>query len=184
MKRACLLTGEPGVGKTTLIKQALSRSRAKAGGFFTEEIRDGRVRKGFRIVTLDGQTAILAHTDVKSPHRVSKYGVDIEGLDRVGVAALKDAIRHCDLVVVDEVGKMELFSPRFGDAVVESLDSTKKVLGTVMSAPHPVADDIKRHPAVTVLSVTRDNREHVLRQVADWLSTPTGHSTDDTNRET
>ena len=82
MKKAYLLTGGPGVGKTTLIKQALDRAYIKAGGFFTEEIRAGGLRQGFRIVTLDGRSAILAHIDFKSPFRVSKYGVDIESLDK------------------------------------------------------------------------------------------------------
>jgi len=172
MKRACLLTGEPGVGKTTIIKQALEHARTKAGGFFTEEIRDHGVRRGFRIIALDGQSAILAHTDFKSPHRVSKYGVDIEGLDRVGVTALKDAIRDCDLVVVDEIGKMELFSPSFRGAVLEALDSGSRVLGTIMFSSHPVADDIKRHPNVAVVSVTKANREQVLSQIKRWLETP------------
>jgi len=176
MKKAYLLTGGPGVGKTTLIKQALDRAYIKAGGFFTEEIRAGGVRQGFRIVTLDGRNAILAHIDFKSPFRVSKYGVDIESLDKVGVAALRDAVRECDVVVIDEIGKMELFSPSFKDAVLEALDSEKRVLGTIMLTSQPWADGIKRHANTALITVTRANREQILARVISWLEAPTNGS--------
>ncbi len=172
MKKACLLSGGPGVGKTTIIKQAIGNLQGKAGGFFTEEIRAGGVRQGFRIVTLDGQSATLAHIDIKSPYRVSKYGVDIEGLDRVGVSALREATRECDLVVVDEIGKMELFSPYFKEAVLEAINSEKRVLGTIMLTSHPWADRIKQHPNVALISVTRVNQRQVLEQVLEWLKAP------------
>ena len=119
-KRVCLLTGGPGVGKTTIIKRALERARISAGGFFTEEIRAVGVRQGFRIVTLDGESATLSHTDIGSPYRVGKYGVDIEALERVGVAAIREAVRQHELVVIDEIGKMELFSSVFKEAVEEA----------------------------------------------------------------
>jgi len=169
MRKAYLLTGGPGVGKTTIIKQALDKSRTRAGGFFTEEIRVGGVRQGFRIITLDGQSAILAHIGIKSPYRVSKYGVDIEGLDRVGVAALREATRDRNLVVIDEIGKMELFSPYFKEAVLEAINNGKRVLGTIMLSSHPWADQIKRHHNVVTITVTRTNHQEVLEQVLQWL---------------
>ena len=172
MKQAYLLTGGPGVGKTTLIKCAVDRTPMKAGGFFTEEIRVGGTRHGFRIVTLDGQSGILAHVAVKSPHRVGKYGVDTDCLDSVGVKALNDAIDHCDLVVIDEIGKMELCSPAFREAVHRVLSSNKRLLGTIMLAPNPWADSIKNHPCVRLNTVTRANREQALEQVLHWLNAP------------
>ena len=172
MRKSYLLTGGPGVGKTSIIKRALDKAQGRAGGFFTEEIRAEGVRQGFRIVTLDGQSAILAHIDIKSPHRVSKYGVDVEGLDRVGVAALREAIRECDVVVIDEIGKMELFSPYFKEAVLEAIDSGKRVLGTIMLTSHPWADEIKGHPSVVTITVTRANHREVLEQVLQWLDSP------------
>ncbi|HUU63872.1 MAG TPA: NTPase [Dehalococcoidia bacterium] len=168
-RTACLLTGGPGVGKTTIIKQALDRTHIKAGGFFTEEIRESRARQGFRLVTLDGESAILAHTGIKSPYRVSKYGVDIDGLDRVGVAALREAARECDVVVIDEIGKMELFSPDFKEAVLESVNSDKRVLGTIMLSSHPWANQIRQNPNVVIITVTRTNHRKVLEQVIQWL---------------
>jgi len=169
MKQVYLLTGRPGTGKTSLIKQAIAGVRGKVGGFYTEEIRSGGVREGFRLVSLDGQEAILAHIDTPSPYRVSKYGVDIDSLDRVGVAALNQAAKECNLVVVDEIGKMELFSANFREAVWQIINSGKKVLGTIMFQANPWVDAIKRQPQVNLVEVTRANYQRVLAELLVWL---------------
>ena len=169
MKRAYLLTGSPGAGKTTIIKEVLAKVEATAGGFYTEEMRSGGIRQGFRIVTLVGESAILAHINIHSPYQVSKYGVDIDSLDRVGVSALREATQNCDIVIVDEIGKMELYSPSFREAVTEALESSKKVLGTIMLKPHPWADRIKQHHLVKVIPVTRVNYREVAEEVLSWL---------------
>ena len=169
MKQVYLLTGQPGTGKTNLIKQAIAGMKGRAGGFYTEEIRSQGVRQGFRLVTLDGQDAILAHIDIDSPYRVSKYGVDIESLDRVGISALRKAVQQCDLVIIDEIGKMELFSGNFRESVWQVIDSGKKVLGTIMLHSHPWADDIKHHPQVNLITVTRANHRQVLEELQHWL---------------
>ncbi len=145
--------------------------KGKAGGFYTEEIRRHGTREGFRLVTLDGQEPILAHIDIGSPHRVGKYGVDIESLDRVGVSALRRAIQQCDLVVIDEIGKMELFSASFREAVSQAIDSGRRVLGSIMLKPNPWADAIKRHPQVNLVTVTRANHQDLLKGLLDWLKT-------------
>ena len=170
MKQVYLLTGQPGTGKTSLIKQAIAGMKGKAGGFYTEEIRSRGVRQGFRLVTLDGRSAILAHTSFHSPYRVSKYGVDIDSLDKVGVSALDQAAQECDLVVVDEIGKMELFSAKFREAVLNILNSGKRLLGTIMLSLNPYADAIKRQPQVNVITVTRTNHQQVLQELRDWLN--------------
>ena len=164
-----MLTGRPGTGKTSLIKQALTAFKGKAGGFYTEEIREQGTRLGFKLVTLGGQEAILSHVDIHSRYRVSKYGVDIASLDRVGVSALCQAARQCDLVVVDEIGKMELFSANFRETVLEIIGSGKKVLGTIMLDSNPWADAIKRQPQVNLIEVTRANYYQVLADLRHWL---------------
>ena len=148
--------------------------KGKAGGFYTEEIRSQGVREGFRLVTLDGQDAILAHVNIHSPYRVSRYGVDIDNLDRVGVSALHKAAQQCDLVVVDEIGKMELFSASFTEAVLQIIDSGKRVLGTIMLSPNPRADAIKRKPQVNLVTVTRANHQEVLEELLCWLNAANG----------
>jgi nucleoside-triphosphatase len=172
VKRALLLTGKPGTGKTALIREALARTKVKGGGFYTEEIRTGGIRQGFRIVTLDGQESILAHVGISSPYQVSKYKVDTDSLNKVGVSALRQALKETDLIVIDEIGKMELLSSQFKEAVTQAINSNKKVLGTIMlnPHPHPFADQIKRHPEVEVVLVTRDNRTEVMKKVLNWLT--------------
>ena len=169
MKPVYLLTGKPGMGKTSLIKQVVAGFQLKAGGFYTEEIRKSGIRLGFKLVTLDGHEAILAHADFNKRFRVGKYGVDVESLNRVGVSALREASEQCDLIVVDEIGKMELFSPGFREAILEIIDSGKRVLGTIMLGPNPWADAIKLKPQVKVIEVTRANHHRVFEELIHWL---------------
>ena len=100
---------------------------------------------------------------------MSKYKVDIDSLNKVGVSALYQALKESDLIVTDEIGKMELFSPHFREAVSQAIDSGKKILGTIMLSPHPFADKIKKHPEVKSLVVTRANHNEVLGEILSWL---------------
>jgi nucleoside-triphosphatase len=170
MKPVYLLTGKPGTGKTSLIKQAVAGLEGRAGGFYTEEIRSQGTRLGFKLVTLDGHEATLAHTDFNKRFQVGKYGVDVESLDRVGIPALRQAALQCDLVVVDEIGKMELFSADFRETILELIGGGKRVLGTIMLNANPWADKIKRQPQVNLVTVTRASYHQVLKDIQDWLS--------------
>lgn len=165
-----LLTGTAGVGKTTLLRKVLSRSPLPAGGFFTEEIRDGGVRTGFRIRALNGREGTLAHVDIRSAPRVGRYGVDLAVLEDVGVASLRAAVREGLLVVVDEIGKMELFSPSFRAAVLEALDSPFPLLGTLTRARIRFAESVRSRRSVSVVEVTAENRDRLVREVAPLFS--------------
>lgn len=168
-KRVYLITGGPGVGKTTLIKEVVRPWRGALGGFYTEEIRIQGPREGFRIVTLDGREGVLAHVNYTGPYRVGKYGVDLRALDEIAVTAIKEAIGQGALVIIDEIGKMELCSPNFKEAVLAALNSGVRVLGTIMLTPHPWADEIKRNPAVRLIILGKTNREMVAREIRGWL---------------
>ncbi|MCX6007372.1 MAG: NTPase [Chloroflexi bacterium] len=169
MGQAYLLTGMPGAGKTSIIRQAISQSNCNAGGFYTQEIRNMGIREGFQIVTLDGKEGMLAHIAIESPFRVGKYGVDISVLDSIGVDSIYNAVKQCDLIVIDEIGKMELFSPRFITAVQEALSSSKRVLGTITLKPHPLADAIRLNRSIRVAELTRNNQKYVLAEILTWL---------------
>jgi nucleoside-triphosphatase len=171
MGRTILLTGRPGVGKTTIIKQIAERLGDSAGGFYTTEIREGGRRLGFKIVTLDGREGVLSHVDIKRPPRVSKYGVNLRDLEEIGVAALRRAVAEAQWVVVDEIGKMELFSEAFRAAIVEAIESDAVVVGTVMSSRNAWVDRVKNLPQVTVLQVTTANRDQMAQRVLDLLHT-------------
>jgi nucleoside-triphosphatase len=178
MGRAFLLTGRPGVGKTTIIRAVVARLGTGAAGFYTEEMREGGRRTGFRLVTLDGMAGLLASVNISSPYRVGKYGVHRHDLEHVGVRALRRAVEEpaASVVVVDEIGKMELFSAAFRDVVLAALDGAKPVLATIMAGSHPWADAIKARPGVTLVEVTPDNRDALPAQILGWLR-PTSEQT-------
>ncbi len=168
-----LVTGPPGCGKTTLMRRAVAELGVPAAGFYTEEIRSpstgsgqaaGR-REGFALVTLDGRRATLASVRIRSPHRVSRYGVDVQALESVGLPALEEATAGAKLLVVDEIGKMELFSPRFREAVLRALDAGGPVLASIMLSRHPFADALKARDDVRLIRLTPETRDRVLGEV-------------------
>ena len=166
-----LLTGRPGCGKTTLVKRVVKNLSQRAAGFYTEEIRDRGVRVGFRLVTLDGDEGVLAHVDFETPERLGKYGVDLSVLETFGVKAVRDAVRAQQLVVIDEIGPMEIRSARFRDAVNEVLESEVPLLATIFARSLPFTDGIKSRPDVTMIEVRRDNRETLVSELSEKFRT-------------
>lgn len=164
-----LLTGLPKVGKTTLLKKVIEKLKKPAGGFYTEEIREDNVRVGFMIVTLSGSKGILSHKDFKSKFRVGKYGVGINTLDKIGVKEIEEALEQKKVIIIDEIGKMELFSKRFQYIVWKALDSKNPVLGTIMAVKHPFGDKIKKRSDVKILEVTRKNRDELVDLLLEEL---------------
>jgi nucleoside-triphosphatase len=171
MGRTLLLTGRPGIGKTTVVRAVAESLGDRAGGFYTEEIRGPGGRKGFRLVTLDGKDAVMAHVDLKGKGRprVSRYGVDVGTVERVGVSALRRAMQERRIVVVDEIGKMELFCGPFKDAVLLAMGGPYTVVATVMAKPNPWVDSLRAMPGVTIWEVTMENRGQLAESVIDWV---------------
>jgi len=161
-----LLTGRPGCGKTTLIKCVVNKLARPAGGFYTEEIRERGARVGFKIVTLDGKEALLAHVDFKTTERVGKYGLELSALENIGIEAVRAAFRARQLVVIDEIGPMEIQSPIFRDVVNEALDSGAPVLATVTARSFPFTDTIKKRPDVTLIEVRLRNRGQLVSKLS------------------
>jgi len=171
-----LLTGPPGCGKTTLIRKVVAQLPVPAGGFYTQELRDARrARLGFEIVTLDGQRGTLAHVDIRSPQRVGKYGVDLAALDGLAVEAVRRTLELGRLVVIDEIGPMELLSPRFREIVLDVLESETSLLATVVQRSTPFTDLLKRRPGLTLLEVRPDNREVLPARILSMLFGPQRH---------
>jgi len=156
-----LLTGRPGIGKTTLIKKLINSLPLSKDGFYTEEIRKGKERIGFSLITLDGKKSILASVKIKSPYRVGKYRVDVDSFEKVGVEAIKKAIPTKQLIIVDEIGKMELFSKKFRDIVIQALN-TGRVLATIKKGRTGFIDKIKSRRDVKLLEVNFENRDTLL----------------------
>ncbi len=164
-----LITGRPGCGKTTLIERLANRLGDRAGGFLTREIRREGRREGFEILTLDGRRGILAHEALASKLRVGRYGVDLAALESIGVAAVRDALAAGRLVVIDEIGKMELASSAFRAVVSEALDSPRPVLATIHAYAHPFTDALKCRSDVRLLELTPFNRSAVENEVCRLL---------------
>ncbi len=164
-----LLTGRPGAGKTTAIREAVKGLNIRIGGFYTEEIRRGASRTGFQLTTFDGQAGVLAHADFRGSPRVGRYGVRLDTLKNIAVPSLCNAIESADLIVVDEIGKMELLCQEFVDALGLASQSAKPLLGTILSAPHPIADALKTSPFVRIRVVRTETRHAVLSELREWL---------------
>jgi nucleoside-triphosphatase len=169
MNKTILLTGRPGNGKTTLIRRVLARLARPAGGFYTQEIREAGRRMGFDILTLDGERSILAHVDISSKHRISKYGVDLSALETLAIPSMLDAVEHNKLVVIDEIGPMEILSPEFRQVVLDILGKSASVLGSIVWRSTPFTDQIKSRPDITLLEVTPENREELVEVILELV---------------
>ncbi len=169
-KPRILLTGPPRCGKTTVVQKVVARFPGKVAGFFTREAREKGERVGFEIVTLDGQVAWLSHVDFPGPHRVGKYGVSLENLHRVGLPAL-EVNPEIDLVMVDEIGKMECLSPRFVEAIERVWAAPVPLLLTVAEKGGGYIQKVKEKPDKTLLTVTPGNRDELPERILQLLGT-------------
>jgi nucleoside-triphosphatase len=159
-----LLTGAPGVGKTTvLIKtaDALKAQGVSVGGMVSREAREGNVRVGFEITDLtNNKRGWLAHVNQNSGPQVGKYRVNLQDLESIGAKAIVEAVEKCAVVAVDEIGPMELFSQGFKQAVEQALDSGKLVLAVVHAkARDPLINEARQREDAEIFTVTLANRD-------------------------
>lgn len=170
MGHTLILAGRPGIGKTTIIKALIAQIADRAGGFYTEEILGPGGRKGFRLVTLEGRSYVIAHMEVRSRSKVGRYGVRVDVIDQVGAGAIRSAVDTHPIVIIDEIGKMELFSSPFQSAVLKAISSPKIVIATAMQDEHPWVAAVKTLPNVTVWEVNKVNRSKMVEEVLQWLA--------------
>ncbi len=164
-----LLTGLPGIGKTTIIKKIVERHKDRCAGFYTEEIREHNIRIGFRLLTLSGQDCMMAHKNIKSHYKVGRYGVNLECIENIGVHAIKKGIVENKIIIIDEIGKMELYSKEFRDVVIEAFNSKCNVLATIVYSSNPFCDRLKEREDVKILEVTLSNRNSLVQQLFEML---------------
>jgi nucleoside-triphosphatase len=159
------ITGMPSVGKTqTLIKiiEKIEKSGYSVEGMITEPIIENKKRIGFYVV--DWQTRdkeVFAHIDMDTKDKIGKYGVDINALENIGVPAIEKAIEdeEIHIIIIDEIGKMEMLSEKFCDVVIEALDSDKPIMVTLhKKSRSPLLQDVRRRDDIRILEVTPVNR--------------------------
>jgi nucleoside-triphosphatase len=167
MNNKVLLTGRPGCGKTTLIKRVINEISRPADGFYTEEIRERGARVGFKLITFNGQESVIAHINFKTPQRVGKYGLNLSGLENIGVKAIRQAVCAGCLAIIDEIGPMEIRSHIFCDVVNEALKSDVPILATITARPFPFTNRIKTRSDVSVIEIRLRNRDELVSELAD-----------------
>jgi nucleoside-triphosphatase len=157
-----LVTGPPRSGKSTLIEKVAQSISRPATGFFTQELREKGRRVGFSITTLQGKTGVLAHQSIRSTFRVGKYGVNLEDLDQIAVPSMIPSAPD-QIVVIDEIGKMECFSRLFKETLTKVLSSDNLVIGSVAIKGDRFIQSIKKRDDVSLVSITEKTRDAALQ---------------------
>jgi nucleoside-triphosphatase len=166
---ALLLTGAPGVGKTTVIRRVAAQLEMRQlRGFYTEEIRDGGERRGFRLLGFHGQERLIAHTAFPKRHRVGKYGVDVAAIDDAAALLAPDPTARAYLV--DEIGKMECLSERFVSAMRVLLAGRTPIVATVSLRGAGFIAEAKSLPQGLLWEVTHAIRDELPARVKSWLT--------------
>ena len=166
-----LLTGLPGCGKTTAIMKIIENLECeKVAGFYTQEIRQNNIRKGFCWKRLDGAEGTLAHVDIKGRFKVGKYGVDVAGFEEAVVPVLDAGRTDVELFVIDEIGKMECLSEKFVVAVRQLFASEKSVLATVAQKGAGFISEVKKYPNIKLFNLTRSDRDKTVAEISRILS--------------
>lgn len=164
-----LIQGPPGIGKTTAIIK-IANLLTNPAGFYTEEIRDKNKRRvGFEIKDFEGEKGDLAHRDYKSPYRIGKYGVNIQEFEKIAIPAIQKGIREGKILLVDEIGKMEVFSDKFKREIIKALDSPTHVIATIPQKITPEIEKILQGRDFRIIEITRENRDKLPLVVLNLL---------------
>lgn len=158
-----LVTGKPGVGKTTLVRRVVASLSRPVRGFWTQEARRGGKRYGFQVRTFTGGQVWLARTDWPQGPRIGRYRVNVTGFERLVLPELRmEGVSPDTLVVLDEIGPMELLSSAFREVVLALFEGPWDILATVVLRPHPFTDTLKARSDVELLYLTPENRDDLV----------------------
>lgn len=170
-----ILTGSPGVGKTTIIQKVCSellRKDVPVKGFYTSEVREKGKRIGFDVVSLAGEKSSLARIGNITGHKVGQYVVDLQSFESVALPIFK-SLNENFIIVIDEIGKMELFSKSFEIATKTAFSSRNTILGTIpvqKGKPIPLVEFVRSHPSVKLITVDMKNRDHIADEIVQLLT--------------
>ena len=174
MCRRIFLTGRPGIGKTSVLLRVIKILKDEGllvGGMISQEARRGASRVGFRLIDItNGREGWMAHIHQKSGPSVGKYRVNLHDLHHIGVRAISSAIDTADVIVIDEVGPMELFSTAFKEAVTQAIESSRILIGVLhYRARDPLISTIRTMPHVHIFEVTLTNRQHLHKTIINMI---------------
>lgn len=165
MPNNVIISGPPGIGKTTIIKHLIKDLKPLVlRGFYKEEIIDYEICKGFRIITLDYNEQILAHIHFEGPDRIGEYGLNLEGFENLVLPELN--IRdEVELFLIDEISRMECLSKRYCNQILKILNSKIPLIASLASADIPFITSIKQREDISLLHVTYKNRESLWKNI-------------------
>ena len=168
-RKNILITGLPGIGKTTLIKQIVYElARYRPRGFYTEEIRHKGERKGFQLVSPDDRKSILAHVFIDSPYQIGKYRVDVTAFDSF-LDSLNLSESEEGIIFIDEIGKMECLSVKFVRTVQELLDSKNIIIATITHTDGGIKGKIKERDDARLFRMNLENRDRIKDEILEAL---------------
>ncbi len=171
-KKNILISGLPGIGKTTVIKNIYAEIKdLNPIGFYTEEIRNEGLRKGFQLIGLNGNRVIFAHMLIESPHSVGKYRVDVEAFDKF-LDSIDFKSNKSSLVIIDEIGKMECLSSKFVKLITDVLDSDNLVIATISHTDGGVKGKIKQREDVRLFKMNLENRKSLPSEILQIIRSP------------
>jgi nucleoside-triphosphatase len=169
-----LLTGPPGVGKTTLLEEIKNRMKTRGysiGGIYCPEIRENGRRTGFNIIDISsGRKGILASIHCTSGPVIGKYRVNLNDIQEIGISSLENALETADYIFIDEIAPMELKSTEFPDAVWKVMESQKPVIAVIhQHSRHPFILKVKNRDDVKIFNLTTQNRNIILQEILKLL---------------
>jgi nucleoside-triphosphatase len=167
-KKNFLITGPPRCGKSTIIEKIIKGIPGPATGFFTAEIKEGGTRVGFSIMTVDGTEGVLAHQRFAGAPRVGKYVINRKGIEEIAVPSMIPS-REKEIIVIDEIGKMECLSTLFREALIRALDSPHLVIGTIAEKGARFIAAIKARNDVALIEVTPQNRGLLANKLLNFI---------------